>query len=49
MGVPPGSEGRSVGLGVARRLVERSGGSLALRSKPGRTAWTIGLSGPAGR
>ena len=49
MGVPPGSEGRSVGLGVARRLIERSGGSLALRSEPGRTVWAIGLPAAAER
>jgi two-component sensor histidine kinase len=43
VGVPPGAEGRSVGLRVARRLVERIGGSLALRSGLGRTAWAIAL------
>jgi two-component sensor histidine kinase len=45
VGVPPGAEGSSVGLGVARRLVERIGGSLALRSGPGRTVWAIALPG----
>ena len=45
VGVPPGAEGRSVGLGVARRLVEQIGASLALRSEPGRTVWTIARSG----
>jgi two-component sensor histidine kinase len=47
VGVPPGAEGRSVGLGVARRLVEGMGASLALRSGPGRTVWTIALPGDA--
>jgi two-component sensor histidine kinase len=49
VGVPPGAEGSSVGLGVARRLVERIGGSLALRSGPGRTTWAIALPAPAKR
>ena len=48
VGVPAGAEGRSVGLGVARRLVEHIGASLALRSEPGRTVWTISLPGTAG-
>jgi len=43
VGVPPGAEGRGVGLGVARRLVERIGGSLVLRSEPRRTIWSIAL------
>jgi two-component sensor histidine kinase len=43
VGVPPGAEGGGVGLGVARRLVEQIGGSLALRSRPGHTAWAIAL------
>ncbi len=47
VGVPPGAEGRSVGLGVARRLVEQMGASLALRSGPGRTVWTIALPNSA--
>jgi two-component sensor histidine kinase len=47
VGVPPGAEGSSVGLGVARRLVERIGGSLALRSGPGRTVWAIALPATA--
>jgi two-component sensor histidine kinase len=47
VGVPHGAEGSSVGLGVARRLVERIGGSLALRSGPGRTVWVIALLGAA--
>ena len=47
VGVPAGAEGRSVGLGVARRLVERIGASLALRSGPGRTVWTLVLPGGA--
>lgn len=46
-GVPPGTEGGGVGLGVVQRLVERIRGSLALRSGPGRTAWVIGLPGAA--
>ena len=49
VGVPPGAEGSSVGLGVARRLVERTGGSLSLQSEPGRTIWTIALPGTAKR
>jgi two-component sensor histidine kinase len=49
VGVPPGAEGSSVGLGVARRLVERIGGSLALRSGPGRTVWAIALPSAAKR
>jgi two-component system, sensor histidine kinase PdtaS len=49
VGVPPGAEGSSVGLGVARRLIERIGGSLALRSGPGRTAWAIALPDAAKR
>ena len=43
VGVPPGAESSSVGLDLARRLVERMGASLALRSAPGRTVWTIRL------
>ena len=43
-GVPPGAESSSVGLDLARRLVERMGAPLALRSAPGRTVWTIHLS-----
>jgi two-component sensor histidine kinase len=46
VGVPSGAESSSVGLGVARRSVERMGSSLALRSEPGRTIWTVVL--PAG-
>lgn len=44
-GVPPGAEGRSVGLGVARRLAGAMGASLSLDSRPGRTVWTIALPG----
>jgi two-component sensor histidine kinase len=47
VGVPLGAESRSAGLGVARRLVERIGGSLALRSGPGHTVWAIALPGAA--
>jgi two-component system, sensor histidine kinase PdtaS len=43
-GVPPGAESSSVGLDLARRLVERMGAPLALRSAPWRTVWTIHLS-----
>ena len=43
VGVPPGAESSSAGLDLARRLVERMGASLALRSAPGRTVWTIRL------
>ena len=49
VGVPPGAEGSSVGLSVARRLVEQIGGSLALRSGPGRTVWAIALPDTAER
>jgi signal transduction histidine kinase len=49
VGVPPGAEGRRVGLRVARRLVERIGGSLSLRSEPGRTIWSTALPGTARR
>ena len=46
VGVAPGTEGgSSVGLKVARRLVERAGGALSLRSEPGHTIWTIALPG----
>jgi two-component sensor histidine kinase len=48
MGIPAGAEGRSVGLGVARRLAEQIGASLSLRSGPGRTVWTIALPGGLG-
>ncbi len=47
VGVPPGAESRSVGLGVARRLVEQTGASLSLRSGPGRTVWTVALPSSA--
>ncbi len=47
VGVPSGAESSSVGLGVARRLVERMGSSLALCSEPGRTIWTVVLPGGA--
>lgn len=47
VGFPPDAQGRSVGLGIARRLVEQMGASLALRSTPGRTVWTIALAGGA--
>jgi two-component sensor histidine kinase len=43
VGIPPGAESSSVGLDLARRLVERMGASLALRSAPGRTVWTTRL------
>ena len=43
IGVPPGAENGSLGLGFARRLLERMGFSLALRAAPGRTVWTIAL------
>ena len=43
VGVPPGAESSSAGLDLARRLVERMGASLALRSAPGRTVWNIRL------
>lgn len=42
-GMPPGNEGRGVGLGVARRLVEQKGATLAMDSEPGRTVWTLVL------
>jgi two-component sensor histidine kinase len=47
VGVPSGAEGGSVGLSLARRLVEQVGSTLALRSVPGRTVWTIPLPGGA--
>jgi two-component system, sensor histidine kinase PdtaS len=47
VGVPAGTEGGGVGLGLARRLAERAGASLTLRSGPGRTVWTVLLPGDA--
>jgi two-component sensor histidine kinase len=47
IGVPSGADGGGVGLGLARRLAERAGASLALRSEPGRTVWTVLLPGDA--
>jgi two-component sensor histidine kinase len=47
VGVPPGAEASSVGLGVTRRLFERIVGSLALRWRPGRTVWAIALPSAA--
>jgi two-component sensor histidine kinase len=47
VGVRPGAEGGGVGLGLARRLAERAGASLALRSEPGRTVWAVLLPGDA--
>ena len=49
VGVPSAAEGGTggVGLGLARRLAERAGASLALRSEPGRTVWTVLLPGDA--
>jgi two-component sensor histidine kinase len=47
VGIRPGAESGGVGLGVARRLAERMGFSLALRSEPGRTLWTVALPGDA--
>jgi two-component sensor histidine kinase len=48
VGVPLEAEGGGVGLGLARRLAERAGASLVLRSsEPGRTVWTVLLPGDA--
>ncbi len=46
-GVAPGSETASLGLGFARKLLAHIGYSLALRSAPGRTLWTIARPGAA--
>jgi two-component sensor histidine kinase len=44
VGVAPGAETASLGLGFARKLLARIGYSLALRSAPGGTVWTIARS-----
>jgi len=44
-GIAPGADTASVGLGFARKLLAYIGYSLALRSAPGRTLWTIARSG----
>ena len=49
VGVQPGAEGSSIGLGVARRLIKQLGGTLALRPGSGRTVWAIALPGAAER
>ncbi|CAA9284931.1 MAG: hypothetical protein AVDCRST_MAG08-4084 [uncultured Acetobacteraceae bacterium] len=46
-GVAPGTETASVGLGFARKLLAHIGYSLALRSAPGSTVWTMAPSSMA--
>lgn len=43
----PAGEGSGLGLDIARKILQRIGGSISFESEPGRTTFTVALRGQA--